>query len=518
MNLPLEHRYPVCKGAVSAPAWSHLMSLCDGTPDLDSFPDALAQCAGNGIPAFLPDLARLELTAHLVLRDAPAVHRNVDVLCVNPALRLLELSWKGLSSFFESRDCRSTIGPGAELVLIWPHPDTGSANIRPASSEDLLVLKMAMEGIAPDAAAKEGPLSVDAIDAALRRGVRNGILLAPPSRIRRDPSVFQSLPDTNNEFLESPSFTLQWHITQACDLHCKHCYDRSDRPPISLDRAISVLDDLRAFCGDRNVQGAVSFSGGNPFLHPHFTDIYRAAADRGFSLAILGNPSSRDRMEEIIAIRKPAFFQVSLEGLPEHNNAIRGAGHFERIMTFLDMLRELDVYTMVMLTLTRENMDQVISLGRMLRDRADVFHFNRLSLAGEGANLRLPSRDAYRDFLNGYLRAMQENPLLGLKDNLFNILRQETGRSLFGGCTGYGCGAAFNFVSLLADGEVHACRKFASPIGNITQQSLADIYDSPGARQYRLGPEACRSCAIRPVCGGCLASAHSHGLDIFEKK
>jgi radical SAM protein with 4Fe4S-binding SPASM domain len=107
---------------------------------------------------------------------------------------------------------------------------------------------------------------------------------------------------------------------------------------------------------------------------------------------------------------------------------------------------------------------------------------------------------------------------MGIKDNLINIIRREQGVEPFGGCTGYGCGAAFNFVTLLADGEVHACRKFPSPIGNINQQSLAEIYDSGQATRYRSGTAACRSCAIRPVCGGCLASTHSHRLNIFEDK
>jgi radical SAM protein with 4Fe4S-binding SPASM domain len=89
---------------------------------------------------------------------------------------------------------------------------------------------------------------------------------------------------------------------------------------------------------------------------------------------------------------------------------------------------------------------------------------------------------------------------------------------LFGGCAGYGCGAAFNFVALLADGEVHACRKLPSPIGNLHDRSLSDIYDSAEARRYRLGPSACRDCDIRPACGGCLASTLSSGLNIFEDK
>lgn len=76
-----------------------------------------------------------------------------------------------------------------------------------------------------------------------------------------------------------------------------------------------------------------------------------------------------------------------------------------------------------------------------------------------------------------------------------------------------GCGAAFNFVALLPDGQVHACRKFPSLIGNIHDRSLADIYDCPEAQRYRLGPASCRDCRIRHVCGGCLAVIDSAGLD-----
>jgi radical SAM protein with 4Fe4S-binding SPASM domain len=112
----------------------------------------------------------------------------------------------------------------------------------------------------------------------------------------------------------------------------------------------------------------------------------------------------------------------------------------------------------------------------------------------------------------------ERNPILGLKDNLINILRYEKGLDPFGGCAGYGCGAAFNFLAVLPDGEVHACRKFPSPVGNISSRSLEEIYDSEICHRYRLGSDACRSCAIRPVCGGCLASVYSHNLNIFKEK
>ena len=472
---------------------------------------------GRCQPEYSEELERLRHAFEMLHGLASTLPDTVPAHTVNPTLMVMELSWKGLTALLQGDAAEDPVRD-RERVLLWLHPGTHDSHARPATDEDLLVLKMIVEGIASEDVADAGALPVGAVDAAIERAVRRGLLIAPASRIRRDPEVFTADAGGTADLLAAPSFTLQWHITQVCDLHCKHCYDRSDRSPLTYEAAVRVLDDLRTFCRKKSVQGAVSFTGGNPLLHPRFDDIYRAAVERNFSTAILGNPATRERIEEITAIAMPAFFQVSLEGLPEHNDRIRGNGHFERIMAFLDVLRQLKVSSMVMLTLTSENMDQVLPLAEMLRDRTDVFHFNRLALFGEGANLQMADRSRYRRFLEDYLAAAASNPVMGTKDNLINILLHERGDNLFGGCTGYGCGAAFNFVTLLADGEVHACRKLPSPLGSIHELRLEEIYDSELARRYRLGPSSCNGCEVRAACGGCLASAKSMGLDIFTEK
>ena len=130
---------------------------------------------------------------------------------------------------------------------------------------------------------------------------------------------------------------------------------------------------------------------------------------------------------------------------------------------------------MVMLTLTRDNMDQVLKLADQLNGLTDLFTFNRLAAVGRGAELSAVPVDRFPDFLARYMAAAETNPCIGLKDNLFNLLRWQQGLSPGGGCAGHGCGAAFNFLTLLPDGEVHACRKFPSPIGHIDRQPLARV-------------------------------------------
>jgi selenobiotic family peptide radical SAM maturase len=309
------------------------------------------------------------------------------------------------------------------------------------------------------------------------------------------------------------TFTLQWHLTNACPFHCRHCYDRSTRGELTLEEAQGVLTDLRAFCRAVGVQPQLSLSGGDPFHYPHFWELYRTIAEGGIRTSILGNPVPAARIGKLVEIWRPSYYQVSLEGLREHNDFIRGRGHFDLVMAFLENARGAGLETHVMLTLTRANLDQVLPLAQQLRGLVARFTFNRLSQVGEGEDVVPPAREDYADFLKRYLDARAGNPILGFKDNLFNILRHRGGRALLPGCTGHGCGAAFNFVALLPDGEVHACRKFPSQIGNIRTQRLLDIYRSRGAMAYRKGPAACQGCGLRKSCGGCLAVVHGRGMD-----
>jgi selenobiotic family peptide radical SAM maturase len=314
------------------------------------------------------------------------------------------------------------------------------------------------------------------------------------------------------------SFTIQWHLTNACERSCLHCYDRSPRKTLPLPAARRVLDDFGVFCGKHRVRGQVCLTGGNPFAYPAFTELYRAATVAGYPISILGNPVPRARLAEIAAIRRPVYFQVSLEGLRGYDDHVRGAGHFDGVMEFLESLRALGIRAHVMLTLHKANLDQVIPLAHDLRDRADRFTFNRLTQVEGGALLEQPTREDYARFVRDYIVASRSNPILGFKDSLFNIARHHFGRPLMGGCTGFGCGAAFNFVAILPDGEVHACRKFPSPIGDVSSETLDEIYRSRTARRYRLGSRACRGCPVRNSCGGCLGVVHGCGGRIFEDR
>ena len=485
----------------------------------ESFPGTLESLtASMDLPGYIADMARLEWVLYQKKVEADDPNRQVRTVTVNPTLTIVPVHWKNLATFIRSKATDASPVNEPAHVMIWRHPKSGDLHCQEALDIDLLALKLIVECIDPKDAATLGKVTPGDIQTAIDQAISQGLLLSPGSRIRRVPRPVEKVDPSLASFLSTDMFTLQWHVTQACDLHCKHCYDRSDRAPMALGTAMVILDDLYDFCRRMHVRGQVTFTGGNPLLYPHLDDVYRTASDYGFGIAILGNPTPLDRIRQLLEIARPLYFQISLEGLAEHNDAIRGKGHFIRSLAFLDGLRSLDIYTMVMLTLTRDNLAQVLPLAELLKDKADFFTFNRLSTVGEGAKLLMPERAAFESFLRKYATAAAKSPKMGLKDNLLNIIRREKGSAPFGGCTGHGCGAAFNFLALLPDGEVHACRKFPSLVGTIIENSLYDIYHSELAERYRTGSRACRDCSLNVVCRGCLAIAHSRGLDVFTDK
>jgi len=429
------------------------------------------------------------------LTDTTAPRTEVARETVNPTLRVIP-------------------DPTGQLILSYKNTN-GDGVIRPANAGELAALKICVEEIDIWQVARESGKNIAEIDHILNQARYNELLLLPKPLIARPAEWF---PDNGSEVFRTPAvFTLQWHITQACDLHCRHCYDRSARKQVARDDGEKILQSFRRFCDRHHLRGQVSLSGGNPLLHPDFYHLYKYAAELGLGTAILGNPCSREELGRIKSITPPLFYQISLEGLETANDLIRGLGHFRRALAFLDLLSKEEIYSMVMLTLHRENQDELLPLARELEGRCNLFTFNRLAQTGEGQSLSGVDPEGFQDLFSQYMELSGRMEHLALKDNYFNIIKERRGEELFGGCTGFGCGAAFNFISLLPDGEVHACRKFPSKIGDINESDLDTIYHSKEAMAYRQGPADCADCKIRPVCRGCLAVAHGCGHDPFKK-
>ncbi len=233
--MPLAQVYPLCRRALGEELWRRLAAECDPAAPQD----LAALCAGRlealGLPAYLPELAALEWARHAAATARAGLPADVQAFEVNPTLNVLHLSHRLTPLFGAPQD-----GPlpepetGEEWAFAWREPRSGRTRVAAASPADLLAVKLVVEEMPPERAAEAGGVAVHTIDEVLAAAAGEGLLLAPASRIVRETDAFPDGERTPERHTTVHTFTLQWHITQACDLHCRHCYDRSDRSTMTL--------------------------------------------------------------------------------------------------------------------------------------------------------------------------------------------------------------------------------------------------------------------------------------------
>lgn len=149
----------------------------------------------------------------------------------------------------------------------------------------------------------------------------------------------------------------------VCNLTCKHCF-------ISCNPHNRTFDFLDLPTVERFLQESVSlgvkeyyFTGGEPFLHPRMVDILERTLQFGPATVLTNGTVFKDAWLERLrhAEESSPFsleFRVSMDGFTaEDNDAIRGAGTFNRILRGVKQLLQHDFLPILTVTLTREDQE-----------------------------------------------------------------------------------------------------------------------------------------------------------------
>ena len=151
-------------------------------------------------------------------------------------------------------------------------------------------------------------------------------------------------PAAASEALAAPLY-VAWQITNECNLACLHCIEESGpgkafKDELDRDGAFRVIDELMA-----NEVPYLSFSGGEPMLHPHFFEMVERVTSRGSQLKIETNghyltPENCARLADL----EVKAVQVSLDGASSATfGKMRVRGEFDRTVEGIRNLHDAGV-------------------------------------------------------------------------------------------------------------------------------------------------------------------------------
>lgn len=327
---------------------------------------------------------------------------------------------------------------------------------------------------------------------------------------------------------------LQWHITERCNLRCAHCYQSShtdDEP----DRAglLAILEQVKELLlswkeqkGKIGIRGHLTVTGGEPFLRPDFMELLQTFfVNRDlFSFAILTNGSLIDRTAASkLKKLKPSFVQVSLDGVQETHDRIRGPGAFAKAVSAARLLVKEGVRVFISFTAHKDNyleFPEVVKIARRLKVErvwADRFIPPLSGLLRETvaqAPCALSPIETL-DFFRLMNRARGEKKKSSwFRSNQTEVSMHRALQFLVGGGVPYHCSAGGSLITILPNGDVCPCRRMPIVVGNLLETPLAEIYHRNSTLRAlrdrdRIG-DGCRRCFFAKECRGglrCLSYA-----------
>lgn len=328
-------------------------------------------------------------------------------------------------------------------------------------------------------------------------------------------------------------FFIQWHVTENCNLGCRHCYQgERGTGQMSFSDIKRVTDEASDMIKEWSEAYGISFvpsmsiTGGEPFLREDLLPILSTVKDAGFNVSVLTNGTliNSEQASRLAAIGVDSV-QVSLEGPEDVHDAIRGKGSFAASAAGLEHLVDCGLDVTLNVTLSALNaayLDRLIAFG----SRAGVrrIGFSRLVPTGKGRALisKMLSKDELKKIYSSVL--FHELFCLDIVtgDPVAAILRNGAPRDAGEVAIG-GCAAGVSGLTIMPNGNLLPCRRLPISLGNVMRDSLREIWAvSPvleALRDRTRYAGACGKCAQWAHCRGCRAIAYawsrSQGGDDF---
>jgi pyruvate-formate lyase-activating enzyme len=153
------------------------------------------------------------------------------------------------------------------------------------------------------------------------------------------------------------------YITEACQLRCEHCYmgerlERALKMPFS--EIVKILTTWRQMGGSK-----LTILGGEPTLHPRFSDAIRYATAVGYEHVITTSNGLDPAMRKFRRMTPDdfAYIQISLDGgSPDSHDQVRGDGTFDQTVRNVAELVERGFDIRIICTVNRVNVGDCLNL------------------------------------------------------------------------------------------------------------------------------------------------------------
>lgn len=309
--------------------------------------------------------------------------------------------------------------------------------------------------------------------------------------------------------MSKPQLTIDWHITQRCNLKCKQCYAAGEqfKGEVGTQRTGRIIDKILNLKNDLNLR--VTLTGGEPLLRDDIFDIASAFSENDIPISLTTNGTLVQKNIDRIISSGMTKIQVSIDGMRRVHDYLRGFNSFDSAIQALRLLNREDLLPSVMTTVNSYNFKQVPEIIDLVRSlNIPLLCMQRFIPTSRGADFKNLSLkpNSCRDLLEYIISKKEE-----LKDEIC-IVTPDPLKVLIERQEATGCPIGNNILALTPNGDMLPCCKLPISLGNILSQDFHEAWNSEIMDTFRGGHNLkgkCLHCVHREVCRGCRAASYA---------
>ncbi|MBI4689202.1 MAG: radical SAM protein [Nitrospirae bacterium] len=197
---------------------------------------------------------------------------------------------------------------------------------------------------------------------------------------------------------------LSLFITNKCNLRCKYCFVIDDTVPKDILNAEYSKKEVFEIVDEFYEMGTrmIFMLGGEPLVHKDIREIVNYIVNKGIYLHLITNGTLLEK--KLDDIRNAHVVCVSLDGVGDKNDDLRGQGVFNRVVGGIKAAVNAGIPCRIHAVLTRKNLKDIRSLAGLARDLKISLTISPPNFLGE---TNLPflriTREEYKEFWKEYL-------------------------------------------------------------------------------------------------------------------
>jgi radical SAM protein with 4Fe4S-binding SPASM domain len=332
----------------------------------------------------------------------------------------------------------------------------------------------------------------------------------------------------------SAPLSVLWDITYRCNMRCPHCLIDYSKGMIEtgMSEAEHILDELK-----KNQVFNITFSGGEPLLHPNLLDILKKASEMNFGLRLSTNGLLLNRTLLNELLETGVFcLQVSLDGLKGTHDAFRGLdGSYEKAVEALKMSSDSGLHTTMSTMIIKRNLaeipqilDLAVELGASSFKLNSFMPTGRGSTAEETLSVSKKELKELAEKLQEKNREYEDRISIEVDATYPWLLGEERSFQIRGTReVSLKCSAGYTNLVVSPDGTCYSCPYLTEyPLGNLLETPLTEIWNNNSGilGKFRSLTQSqlkgkCRECSHVPSrCnGGCRAASHVTSGDFYSE-